>query len=174
MNIIKKSALVVLLLSLCACAQTQSVINVNNLYGGWDCKYSEEYEGIMINMDFITDYVRNGRTTTFGTISANMTDNFELSYTMALSGNWEIRDSYLIETTTEIKAVNIDHPEYDDIIDFESLIPRNFSESSKILELTNKKLSIRSEFDGTILNCYKKTNKSFQAEKLQRAIASRL
>ena len=74
---------------------------------------------------------------------------------MADSSNWEYKNGYLIQTSTEIKLVNISHPEFDDAFNLERLFPQNISESSKVLILNDSQLKVKSETDGTVYSCNK-------------------
>ncbi|MBH0040391.1 hypothetical protein [Pseudoalteromonas sp. SWN166] len=79
---------------------------------------------------------------------------------MATSANWEYQNGYLIETSTEIKLVNLSHPKFDELLNLESLMPQNISESSEVLVLSNTLLTLKSESDGIVYSCDRVVHKS--------------
>jgi len=160
MNPIKLLSIITLFFSVSVCAQTESVINTNNLYGAWNCKLTKVDGESKIAFDIDVNYVRNGSANSFGTLKFDLPEIAELEYSIATSSTWEIKEGYLIETSTETKVVSISHPELDSIINLESMFPQNITESSKILELTSTKLSMELEGDGTAFNCTKLKNKT--------------
>ncbi len=130
------------------------------LYGLWHCNLSLEEEGIKITMDYEVSYVRNGKSNGFGTITFKAPELPEIEYSMADSSNWEYQNGYLIETSTEIKLVNLSHPEFDEEFNLESMFPQNMSESSEVLVLNSSLLKLKSEIDGTVYSCDKVAHKS--------------
>jgi hypothetical protein len=129
------------------------------LYGTWNCKATLEGDGGKVSLDIDTTYVRNGKLNSFGTLQLNYPEIPEIQYSYADSGSWEINDGYLISTTSEVKLVNISHPELDKVLNLEDMFPQNISESSQILKLTKTELSLKDESDGEIYNCSKKVTK---------------
>jgi hypothetical protein len=105
----------------------------SKLYGSWNCKLSIEEEEVKLSMDYVVTYIRNGKSNGFG---------------------------YLVESTIEIKLVNVSHPDTEDVWDLENMLPQNISESSEVLVLNNSLLKVKSESDGTIYSCNKVANKS--------------
>ncbi|QYJ93656.1 hypothetical protein [Shewanella spartinae] len=141
-------------LSGCANAtNTQASINEADLYGNWNCKISSEENSVKISMDYDVSYIRNGKSNGIGILKFKVPDLPEMEYSFAGSSDWELKGGYLIETSTEIKLVNISHPEFDKEFNLESLFPQNISESSKILVLNRKLLKLKSETDGTEYSC---------------------
>jgi hypothetical protein len=130
------------------------------LYGLWHCDLSIDEEGVKVVMDYEVNYVRNGKSNGFGTIIFKAPGLPEMEYSMAGSSNWGYQNGYLIETTTEIKLVNLSHPEFDEVFNLESMFPQNISESSEILVLNNTLLTLKSESDGTVYSCDKVAHKS--------------
>jgi hypothetical protein len=155
MNPIKLLSIITLFFSVPVCAQTESVINANNLYGAWNCKLTKVDRGSKIAFDIDVNYIQNGSANSFGTLKFDLPEIAELEYSIATSSTWEIKEGYLIETATEVKVVNISHPELDNIINLGSMFPQNTTESSKILELTSTTLSLKSENDEATFNCTK-------------------
>lgn len=145
------------------CSTSSTVSNysrMDQLYGTWNCKLSMEEEGVKVAMDYDVSYVRNGKSNGFGTIIFKAPELPEMEYSIAASSNWEYKSGYLIETTTEIKLVNISHPEFDEVFNLESMFPQNISESSEILVLNNSELKLKSESDGMVYSCDKVLHKS--------------
>jgi hypothetical protein len=129
------------------------------LYGLWNCSLTLNEEGVEISMDYEVNYVRNGKSNSFGTLIFKAGHALEMEYSLATSTNWEYQSGYLIETSTEIKLVNLSHPEFDEVFNLERLFPQNVSESSEVLVLNNNLLTLKSESDGTVYSCNKVVNK---------------
>ena len=145
------------------CSTSSTVSNysrLDQLYGSWNCKLSMEEAGVRVAMNYDVNYVRNGKANGFGTIIFKAPELPEMEYSMAGSSHWEYENGYLIETTTEIKLVNVSHPEFDEVFNLESMFPQNISESSEILVLNNSVLKLKSESDGTVYSCDKVHRKS--------------
>ncbi|PKF56408.1 hypothetical protein CW748_10675 [Alteromonadales bacterium alter-6D02] len=145
------------------CSTSGNVDNYSpqtQLFGLWHCSLSLEEEGVKVAMDYEVNYVRNGKSNGFGTLIFKAPDLPEMEYSMAASTNWEYQNGYLIETSTEIKLVNLSHPEFDEVLNLESLFPQNISESSEVLVLNNTLLTLKSESDGTVYSCDKVAHKS--------------
>lgn len=148
-------------LSGCANAwNTPASINEADLYGSWNCKISDEEDGVKISMDYDVSYIRNGKSNGFGVLKFKAPDVPEMEYSFADSSDWELKGGYLIETSTEIKLVNVSHPEFDKVFNLESLFPQNVSESSKVLVLNENILRLKSETDGMEYSCNRNPIKS--------------
>lgn len=148
------------LVSACSTNHTQYSLPENQLYGTWNCQMDFQEEDVKLSFDYDITYVRNGKSNGFGSFKFKAPDIPEMEYSIADSSNWELNNGYLIETTTEIKLVNISHPEFDDLLNLESMFPQNLSESSEILVLNDSLLKTKSESDGTIISCNKVVNES--------------
>ncbi|MEG3759939.1 hypothetical protein V5096_18530 [Pseudoalteromonas carrageenovora] len=131
------------------------------IYGSWNCQNSHEANGSKIILETEDTYVRNGRSNSFGIMKAKLAPELpEIEYSIAGSATWNIDDGYLVTTLDDIKVVNLSHPELDKVINLQDFLPKNLSESSKILELSTTKLSLKSESDGTVYHCTKKLAKA--------------
>lgn len=127
------------------------------IYGSWNCQYNHEENGFKISIESEETYVRNGRSNTFGIMKAKFAPELpEIEYSLAGSATWDINGDYLVTTLDDMKIVNLSHPELDKIMNLQDMFPKNLSESSKILELSTSKLSLKSESDGTVYHCTKK------------------
>lgn len=156
MLLLNKNKFIFALVLLSGCATTDSTPSNNyaeKIVGGWDCEFYSEEDGVDLEMDFTVDYVRDGTSAGFGTMTL-IADSFgEVQYSISSSSSWKVEGEYLIERTSEIKIVNTSHPGLDDIFNLEEMIPQNISESSKILVLTDSMLKMESEYDGGIYTC---------------------
>lgn len=132
----------------------------SKLYGLWHCSSSLEEDEVKFIMDYEVYYVRNGKSNSYGTLILKALDFPEIEYSVMTSANWEYKNGYLIETSTEIKLVNISHPGFDEVFNLESVLPQNINESSEVLVLNNTLLTLKSEIDGTVVSCEKVAQKS--------------
>lgn len=162
MNYLKALPLITssLLMSACSTNHIQYELPETKLYGTWNCKVNFQEEDVKLSLDYDVTYIRNGKSNGFGILKFKAPDIPEMEYSMADSSSWELDNGYLIETTTEIKLVNISHPEFDELLNLESMFPQNISESSEILVLNNSLLKVKSETDGTIYSCNKVLSES--------------
>jgi len=162
MKFLRVLPLVTSALLMSACGNTDYANNNTPealLYGDWNCKLSAEEEGVKTTLDYNVTYVRNGKSNSFGVLKFQAPDIPELEYSISDSANWELKNGYLVETTTEIKLVNVSHPEFDKFLNLESMFPQNISESAKILVLNDSLLTVKSESSGEISTCNKVTKK---------------
>ena len=143
------------MISACSSNHQKYPLLENKLYGTWSCQMDIEEEDFKLALDYEVTYVRNGKSNGFGTLKVKSPDIPEMEYSIADSSIWELDSRYLIETTTEIKIVNISHPEFDDFFNLESMFPKNLSGSSEILILSDSLLKTKDESDGTIISCIK-------------------
>lgn len=148
------------LISACSTNHTQYSLPESKLYGTWNCQLDLQEEDMKLSLDYDVTYVRNGKSNAFGSMKFKAADFPQMEYSIADSSTWEINNGYLIETTTEIKVVNISHPEFDEFLNLESMFPQNLSESSEILVLNDSILKTKSESDGSIISCNKAVNES--------------
>ncbi len=159
MTYLKPVLLIVLSLSWLAHAtENIKAIDTNILFEGtWNCSYEIKEDGRKLSITTEDNYVRNGHANSFGTLMAKFAPDVpEMEYFIASSAKWEIKEKYLISTLIDIKIKNISHPYFDKAFNLESLFPKNISDSSEIIELSNSKLLLKSESDGTVYSCTKK------------------
>jgi len=158
MNLCKVLPLVVSVILISGCASlnhAQDSKLEEKLFGKWNCKLDLDVENVKMSFDYDVRYIRNGKSNGFGTLKLNIPDWPEMEYSISDSSNWELKDGYLIEMTEEIKLVNLSHPEFDEVLNLESMFPQNISESSKILVLNDSLLKVKSETEGTVMSCNK-------------------
>jgi hypothetical protein len=156
MKILRLSLSIAIIMNVLGCSSSSDVNDyhhMESLYGNWNCKLAVEDKEIKVQIDVDVNYVRNGHSNAFGTMTIQAPELPELEYSIATSSNWEFKNGYLIETTNELKIVNVSHPEIDDVFNLESLFPQNISESSEILVLNDSMLTLKSEMDGSVYSC---------------------
>lgn len=159
MKYLKPSLLIALLFSwsVHAAENTKKIDESLLVTGTWICLLEIEENGVKISITTEDNYVRNGRSNSFGTLMVKFSlDMPEMEYFIAGSAIWKIDGKYLITELTDIKIKNLSHPDFDKKFNLESMFPKNISESSEIIELSNSKLSLKSEADGTVYSCIKK------------------
>lgn len=125
--------------------------------GTWNCFLEIEENGSKFSITTEENYVRNGRHQSFGTFMAKFASDMpEMEYFIAGSAIWKIKGKYLITELTDVKIKNLSHPEFDKIFNLKDLFPKNISDSSEIIELSESKLLLKSEANGTVYSCTKK------------------
>lgn len=157
--------LIAALISTTACSASSSTSNIfsrSQFFGGWNCSFSSKEDGALVSIDLNVNYIRNGSSNSFGTMTLKLEEQaeIEIEYSISSSGSWEYQDGYLIETASEIKIVNLSHPELDEVFNLENILPQNISESSEVLLLNGSTLRLKSESNGEIINCNKLISKS--------------
>lgn len=165
MKKIKYLPLIAALITSTACASSSSASNNfsrSQFFGGWNCSFSNKEDGVLVSIDLNVNYIRNGSSNSFGTMTFKPQEQseMEVEYSISSSGNWEYQDGYLIETVKEMKIVNLSHPELDEILNLENILPQNISESSEVLLLNGTTLKLKSESNGEIISCNKLNSNS--------------
>ncbi|WP_020559484.1 hypothetical protein [Thiofilum flexile] len=132
------------------------------ILGTWSCSEMAKEKDNIVSLLVDVDYVRNGRSNLFGKVSLDMItpekNRVKLDYNISASGKWEIKENkYLIETTEEIKTVNLTNPLIDKYFKLEDFFPKNISVSSEIIQLDSNVFTTKGESDGKIGTCKKKT-----------------
>jgi len=143
----------------CSSEPSQHYVYHQNILGPWDCNYSFKEDDFSASISSTDTYVRNGASHSFGIMKIRYaSDTPEVEYSLAGTATWKIQGKYLIQTMTDIKIVNVSHPEVDEIFNLQEMFPTNVSESSEILKLTAAELVLDSE-SGTGLYTCSKANK---------------
>lgn len=128
------------------------------LYGSWNCGIDVEEGATRMSIASEDTFIRNGRSNSFGTMKLKISAELpEIEYSIAASSTWEIIDGFLVSTLTDVKVINISHPEFDKVINLQDMFPKNISESAEIVELSQSKLILKSETDGSVYRCDRKS-----------------
>lgn len=144
----------------CSIEASASAYSKEQLLGSWNCSLNIEEDRLKLLIEVESTYVRNGNSHTLGIVTAKFNERPEMTYSIATSSTWEVSESYLITTLKEAKVVNLTHPEFDNVLKLQDFFVKGTSDSSRILELTSSKLSVKSETDGTVYHCSKRLVKS--------------
>lgn len=160
MNKIALLTFTTLLLSSTASCATQSIEQSTlkkGLLGNWNCSLNIEENGLMMSMKVEDSYIRNGRSNSFGDLEVQFSPEHPvISYSIAGTSTWDLIDGFLVSTSTDIKIVNLTHPEFDEVFNLQEMFPTNVSDSSEIIHLSKNKLTLKSEGDNIIYQCQRK------------------
>lgn len=162
MNFFKILPILLSIIFMSGCGSTNHAKNSipeKTLYGNWNCKMNLETEKIKISLDYDINYIRDGKSNGLGIMKFKTPSLPEIEYSLATSGNWELKDGYLIESSSETKLVNLSHPEFDEVLNLERLFPQNVSLSAEVLILNDSLLKVKSEIDGTVISCNRSPSK---------------
>lgn len=147
--------------SACVADVTNLTVSREKLFGTWSCEASFKENDIEIKIVSDDTYVRNGSSNSFGTMTLQLSKEAPpIEYSIASTGTWEIDSKFLVTTFTDLKIVNLSHPEFDKILNLQEMFPMNMSESAEIVELSYTTLSVKSESDGQRYNCTRKSTKT--------------
>lgn len=149
---------ITLLTAVSACAnETLATADMNKkLIGSWNCQYNGVENGSQISIRTEDTYTLNGRSKSSGFIKVRLAPEApEMVYSLAGNANWKVSQGFLLTTITDLKIVNVSHPEFDRIMNLQAMIPENRSDTSRILELTASRLSLKIASVGRIYNCNK-------------------
>ncbi|WP_404437272.1 hypothetical protein [Stutzerimonas chloritidismutans] len=161
MNVQGFSLLLLLTVTASGCASEPypAFDHSQNILGVWDCAAVIEENGASLKVESKDTYLRNGASHSFGIMKAKFSDELpEIQYSVAGTSAWKIEGEYLIQTMTDLKIVNLTHPEFDDVIKLQDIFPENISESSVILRLTSTELVVDSESGAGVYRCSKASN----------------
>lgn len=126
------------------------------LLGTWNCAYAVQEQDVSVTSETREIYASDGRIDSSGTMRVRMSPEMpEISYSLAATGHWEMADDALVVTASEVRIVNLSHPEFDRLLDLQEMMPEGISESMAIVELSAADLILRSETDGRLYNCRK-------------------
>lgn len=140
----------------CSSEPSQHYVYHQNILGSWDCNYSFKEDDFAASISSTDTYVRNGASNSFGIMKIRYTsESPEIEYSIASTDTWKIQGKYLIQTMTDVKIVNVSHPEIDDVFNLQEMFPTNISESSEILKLTATELILDSESGLGLYTCSK-------------------
>ncbi|MDX2424994.1 MAG: hypothetical protein QNK15_01950, partial [Cycloclasticus sp.] len=136
-----------LVCSMSTFATGQKAINESDLYGNWNCKHEvvDSNTKMKAKINYYVNFVRAGKSNGFGTLLFKLPNFPELKYSLTGNSTWNIKDGHLLLSSTEIKSVNVSHPELDQFLNVKQFIPKRISESSKILKLTKSSLEVKSQ-----------------------------
>ncbi len=149
-----------LAISGCASEPGANYINKDDILGAWNCNYktSREENGVTstVIMETKESYLRNGRVNAFGVMKVKISPEFpEIQYSLAGTATWKLNGKYLIQEATDIKLVNLTHPQLDSIIKMQDMFPSGMSDSSEIIKLTQNEMTLRSESTNEVYKCNK-------------------
>lgn len=132
---------------------SQSAEPEDRLYGSWECEVASDEEGVKMSMEYNITYGRDGTATGSGTLWLKTGQLPEMRYAIETRSEWAVSDGELIETATDIEAINESHPHLDRLFNLRSVIPEDASDSSEILRLDESRLRTQSGSYGTIRDC---------------------
>jgi len=146
----------------CASEPYPTYAHRQNILGVWDCAYTVEEDGLYLKAESKDTFLRNGASHFFGFMKAKFAPDLpEVEYSVAGTSTWNIEGKYLIQTMTDLKVVNLTHPELDEVFKLQEFLPANISESAEILRLTATELVVDSESGAGIYKCTKASSASF-------------
>jgi hypothetical protein len=162
MNLINVLPLFTLVCSMSAFATGQKAINESDLYGNWNCKHEVNNSNTKMKakINYNVNFFRTGKSNGFGTLLFKLPNLPELKYSLTGNSIWKIKEGHLLLSSTEIKSVNVSHPELDQLLNVKQFIPKRINESSNILKLTKSSLEVKSQSNGRIYACNKVAIKS--------------
>ena len=138
----------------CVSQNAEASSQSQDLVGTWDCSLDMNQNGMNMTLETQETYDSSGQSKTFTTLKAQFADGLpEIELSIAGTSTWEISDGYLVRTLTDVEVVKLSHPEFGQIFNMQQMFPTNQSSSAKIIELTQSKLSLKSEGDVPIYEC---------------------
>ena len=157
MKLIKCLALFVSFCSMHTLVIAQETVNESDLYGSWNCKHQVEDSNtkIRVKIDYNVNFNSEGGANGKGTAIFIVQNLPELKYNLSDVSTWAIIGNTLILTSTQIKSVNVSHPELGKLLNLNKLIPNKVSESSYIMKLTKKRLIVKSQLNEQVIACTK-------------------
>lgn len=157
MKLLNSSVLFVLCSSMHVSAMQQETINKSDLYGSWNCKHQIEDANTNINVkiDYNVNFKAAGKSSGIGSLLFTVQNFPELEYHLSDVSTWDITGNTLILSSTQIKSVNVSHPELDKLLNLNKLIPNKVDESAEILTLTKNRLMVKYHFNEQVITCSK-------------------
>lgn len=162
MNLINVLPLFTLVCSMSTFATGQKAINESDLYGSWNCKHEvvNSNAKMKAKINYYVNFFHAGKSNGLGTLLFKLPNFPELKYSLTGNSTWKIKEGDLLLSATEIKSVNVSHPELDQFLNVKQFIPKRINESSRILKLTKSSLEVKSQSNGRVYACTKVAIKS--------------
>ncbi|MAC45925.1 MAG: hypothetical protein CMI12_03605 [Oceanospirillum sp.] len=127
------------------------------LYGSWGCSARVENGSLRMKIASEDTYLGNNRSSTRATLKLQASSAYpEIEYSVTGNATWKVSNGFLVSTFTNVKVVNISHPEFDYILNIQDMFPKKVSESAEVIELSQSKLILRSQTYGTVYRCDRK------------------
>lgn len=145
------------LASACSSKDTGTSSLEKEILGTWNCSYNlVEEDGTSMNLTAKETYMRNGLSNSVGLLKAKFSPDLpEIQYHITGSSTWELKDGLLLSTLNDVKVTNLNHPEFDKIINLKEMMPLNVTDPSEIIEISASKMVLRSEDDDGLYECEK-------------------
>ncbi|MBA4502202.1 hypothetical protein [Marinobacterium marinum] len=144
-----------LLASVCSASVQAAAIDETMLYGNWACSHEENDEGTHISAIFDVSYNANGTIRSLGNLKVTVGGMVAMANQYDLQGEWEIKDGYLLETTTHVQGTNLTNNSKLGAAELADMFPADDADRSLIVELSDQKLITQGE-DGVNFECSRK------------------
>ncbi len=144
-----------LLVSVCSVSAQAAAIDEAKLYGSWACSHKESDEGTHISAIFDVSYNANGTSRSLGNLKVTVGSTVVMANQYDFQGKWEVKDGYLLETTTDVKGTNLTNNSKLGAAELAEMFPAGETDRSLIVELSDQKLITQDE-DGVNFECSRK------------------
>lgn len=144
-----------LLASVCSVSVRAATIDEAKLYGNWACSYEESNEGTHFSAIFDVSYNSNGTSRSLGNLKVTVGSMVVMANQYDFQGSWEIKDGYLLETTTDVQGTNLTNNSTLGAAELAEMFPAGDTDHSLIVELSDQKLVTQDE-DGVNFECSRK------------------
>ena len=124
------------------------------MFGKWKCPLTYTKDSVTIAAESEDSYIRNGRFNSFGLMAVTFgAGGPTINYSISVTGSWKVIDGYLIQEYGDFKVINLTDPKIDKIFNLKDMLPSGMSDSSKIVQLTEKSITLKSESEGIQYIC---------------------
>lgn len=143
-----------LLVASCSSKDSGTASVEKRISGEWDCTYSLDEGATRMSLAAKEIYMMNGVSNSIGLFKAKFSSRLpEIEYRLSGTSSWKVEDGFLVSTLNSIDVVNLSHPEFDDLIDLKEIMPLNVADRSEIVELSDSKMTLKSESDNELYHC---------------------
>ena len=143
--------------SMSAFSKNTPRINKNNIHGLWHCQGASfnAKTNMSIKGNYKVLFMANGTSTGNGNLFLSILGMPKIEYRLVDEAKWAIKSDQLFFSSSNFSLKNISHPEFEQMLNINALIPKKINDSVKILKLTKTELQVQSKKDNRKYSCSK-------------------
>lgn len=129
--------------------------NVADLLGYWHCRHQmfDPSTKIKVDIDYKINFFSGGKSTGTGHLLLMLDSMPGFKYKINDSSTWSLKGDVLTMTSEQMEFNNISHPQFDELLNLQTLFPKKVNEASTILVLNESTLKVDAKSSLEDINC---------------------
>lgn len=121
-----------------------SAFDVNDLIGQWRCPYQviEPTTKIRADIHYEIDFKKSGQSEGTGHLFLTLEGMPGFKYLINDKSDWKLTDNKLTLVSKSLSFKNVTNPQFDQLLNLQSLFPKKVNESVTIIELSKSILTL--------------------------------